>query len=344
MTKNSHKDFRSQFSVSIFLSIIIHLLFFIFIYFSFKEENFDNKDNENFEIIDADIVGLINQSKAEKNQIKENTIVASKSEDLAHDIENEKKEKEEKKAHEINKEIEKIEEKKEDKVIEKKEIKKIEESKKVIEDIKIEDKKEEVIKEVKPEINEEKTEEVKPALKEEIKKEDQIDKKESKKIEDVVKKLEEKEHTLQKAKKELEDLKKSLNKANKVLNNIENPNQNIKNNKTKANNLVGGGEDATAKLGSYIKSRIIACWKIPPMIGVENENVVIHIKIFFDRDGGVLKYDVLNRNFNNQKFFNIILDSAVNAINNCSPVPNLPVEQYEDWKEVVLNFDPSKFM
>jgi TolA protein len=351
MTKNSHSDFKSQFSISTILSIIIHVILFSLIYYSVTEDDL-KKDSENFEIIDADIIGLVNQSKSEKNQIKETSIVASKSEDLAHDVENEDKKeviKEEKK-EEVKKIPEDVEEKKE--VVEKEETKKIEEQKLEKDLVKeeekrIEDVKKDEISHVKEEIKEERVIEEQKKIEEkkvEVK-ENQITKEESKKINDAIKKIEEKERAVQKEKKELDDLKKSLNKANKVLNNIDNPNQNIKNKNTQANNLVGGGDEAMAKLGSYIKSRIIGCWKIPPMIGVENENISVNIKIFLDKDGSVLRHIVLNkRSSGNQRFFDIILDSAVNAINTCSPITNLPEDRYDEWKEVNLNFDPSKFM
>jgi uncharacterized protein YuzE len=149
----------------------------------------------------------------------------------------------------------------------------------------------------------------------------------------------------EKEKKDLEDLKASLNKANKVLNNAQNLDKNIKNNNSKANNLVGGGDEAIAKLGSYIKSRFISCWKIPPMIGIETEKIYSILRIKLDQSGSVMSIQVVNRQqYINNQFFDIISESAKKAVQSCSPVPNLPKDRYEDWKEIELVFDPSKFL
>lgn len=323
-------------------SFLLHVFFVLILYLVGSPKEFKHND-EQFEIIDADIVGVINQSKAQDVKIEEKIV----KKEVAPSIENAKEEKiEEKKEEErksekkleekveskfeekVESKSEKIEEKLEEKVLEKKEVKEED----LIPEKTIEKKKEE-----KPKLEEEKLkkEEKKPELE---KPKDDIKKGEAKKIDDVLKKIE--------AKDDLEDLKKSLNKANNVLKNLDaNEKKNVINKNIQSNNLVGGGDVATAKLGSYIKSQLIACWKIPPLIGVEVENIKVILQIRLDKSGNVLNTKIVNNGqYGRSQFFDLIAESATQAVNACSPIKNLPQERYNDWKDVQLVFDPSKFV
>ena len=109
--------------------------------------------------------------------------------------------------------------------------------------------------------------------------------------------------------------------------------------------MIGGGDVATAKLGSYIKSQLIACWKIPPLIGIEIEKIFVIIQIKLDKDGNVLNSKIVNKGqYGRSEFFDIISESGLQAVNSCSPIKNLPHDKYDEWKEVQLTFDPSKFI
>ena len=167
-------------------------------------------------------------------------------------------------------------------------------------------------------------------------KKDEIKKGEAKKIDQILKNLEKKN--------EINELKKSLDKASKALNELEKK-KDIINNNVQSKEMMGGGDISTAKLGSYIKSQLIACWKIPPLIGIEIEKIFVIVQIKLDKYGVVLSSKIVNKGqYGHSQFFDIISESAIQAVNLCSPIKNLPHERYDEWQEVQLVFDPSKFV
>jgi hypothetical protein len=299
------KSPESQVFFSSLVSFFIHLCALGIIYFILHDEDFKKHSNENYEIVDAEIVGLVNQSKSPHEQINQSTVIASQPDMI---VENDSSKIENDPVKKLEKNEPEIENKSQ------KEQKPIEKPAEIKNDVKTETKVEEKI--IKPE---------------------QIDrKKEAEKIEKALKEFEKK----QKLQKEVNELKKASKNANKAVSNTINKGKSIQSDK-----IIGGGDAAMAKLGSYIKTQIVSCWKIPPLIGVENDKIFVVMKLYLDQDGNVTKYSPLNKgNIGNQKFFDIILKSAENAINTCSPIKNLPKDRYDEWKEIVLNFDPSKIV
>jgi outer membrane biosynthesis protein TonB len=292
-------------------SFLLHIFFIFILYLIGKPERF-NIDNEKFEIIDADIVGLVNQSKSKDVKIEEK-IIKKETAPSTDQIE------EKSKVEKIEK-IEKKPEESEEKLQKESEVEKIPEEKKE-ENIIPEKKKEEEKK-----VEEKKTEE----------KKDEIPKGENKKIDDILKEIEKKDQA--------NELKKSLEKTNKALNELEKKKE-IINKNVQSTDKIGGGDIATAKLGSYIKSQLIACWKIPPLVGIEIEKIFVIVQIKLDKDGNILNSKIVNKGqYGQSQFFEIISESAIQAVNSCSPIKNLPKDRYEEWKEVQLVFDPSKFI
>ena len=40
----------------------------------------------------------------------------------------------------------------------------------------------------------------------------------------------------------------------------------------------------------------------------------------------------------------MLAESARRAVQVCSPLQNLPVEKYEQWRELTINFDPKEML
>ena len=65
-----------------------------------------------------------------------------------------------------------------------------------------------------------------------------------------------------------------------------------------------------------------------------------------NRDGTVNKSSVLDRGrYNRDSTFRAAADSALRALRNprCSPL-KLPPEKYDQWKSIVINFDPRSML
>lgn len=308
MIKNKFKNIEFKFLISNFSSIGLHIIFFFIFYSFFLKKDHSLKNLEHFEIINAEIIGLVNQTKNEKDQIKESVVVSVKSQDI---IEDSDKINNVKNLYKDNKEV--LETKEEKNHLIKKDS---QNEKKVIENFKMDSQN----------IN--------------IKKKDKVQKTAVKDREVIDRKK-----YAEREKVDLEDLKASLNRANKILNEVSHSDS-VKDHPSQIDNLVGGGENSVAVLGSEIKSKLIACWKIPPMIGIEAvKDIYVILKINLDISSSVTSIKVENRQqYINNHFFDLLSESAIKAVQTCSPVSNLPRDMYDDWKEVELVFNPSKFL
>lgn len=144
-------------------------------------------------------------------------------------------------------------------------------------------------------------------------------------------------------KKEISDLKKSLAKAQQAINAAQSG-KSSNNKNTVTQSQIAGGEQNMAKLGSYIKTKIVSCWNIPPMLGINDiQKIYVIVRIKLDQAGVVKATEIINNNqYRNSEFFEKIKQSAIDAINLCSPIDGLPQEYYDQWKEIELTFDPNK--
>ncbi|AIL65151.1 Periplasmic protein TonB [Rickettsiales bacterium Ac37b] len=91
-----------------------------------------------------------------------------------------------------------------------------------------------------------------------------------------------------------------------------------------------------------IRSQLYKCWEIP--IGIKDiakMSVVLNIKLA--QDGTVTHVKIIEENKPSKgdiSAFQVFGESAVRAVHKCSPLQNLPIERYNVWQEIELNFDP----
>lgn len=99
-----------------------------------------------------------------------------------------------------------------------------------------------------------------------------------------------------------------------------------------------------ASIQSAIASQISKCWNAPAGASYA-ETLVVRIRIFLASDGGLSRVpEILDSSrLKGDSFFRAAAEAARRAIQRCAPL-ELPVEQYDIWREVVLNFDPSKML
>lgn len=121
----------------------------------------------------------------------------------------------------------------------------------------------------------------------------------------------------------------------------------------------GGGSSSTqqqASLGSSrgqvgvrmtqseldaLRSRIQECWK-PPVGAAGAADLLVRLQFSMTREGQVSGAPkVLNSSGN--PAFNAAAQSAIRAVYRCGPY-SLPLDKYESWQTVILNFDPSEML
>ncbi|WP_373506202.1 hypothetical protein [Aestuariivirga sp.] len=105
-------------------------------------------------------------------------------------------------------------------------------------------------------------------------------------------------------------------------------------------NLQGKDMMLSATTISAFVQRIKECWVIPP--GAREGNITVKIRIQINPDGSILgEPQVMNGP--GDFVFETMARSTVAAILGCQNYDFLPQEQYEVWKDLVLNFNPNMF-
>ena len=92
-----------------------------------------------------------------------------------------------------------------------------------------------------------------------------------------------------------------------------------------------------------LRAQLARCWNIPA--GVEYaENLVVAVRIFVNPDRSVRDAQILDKGrYNRDAPFRAAADSAIRAVYGCSPL-NLPPDKYDQWKTVVVRFDPREML
>jgi hypothetical protein len=90
------------------------------------------------------------------------------------------------------------------------------------------------------------------------------------------------------------------------------------------------------------RAQIRACWSVPA--GAKNaESLVVRVRVQLDTSGRPIAKKVINRAQLTDSYFLSAAESVLRAIERCQPY-KMPPEKYESWREMELNFDPSKML
>ncbi len=90
-----------------------------------------------------------------------------------------------------------------------------------------------------------------------------------------------------------------------------------------------------------IRQQFMKCWNVPA--GAKNAHsliVVLEVKLLSDGTVSSVNLAQDRPRYYTDTFFRAAADSAMRAVNMCSPLKNLPTDKYETWKELELSFDP----
>ncbi len=112
---------------------------------------------------------------------------------------------------------------------------------------------------------------------------------------------------------------------------------------------VGAGDRLTASLDAKMKAAISACWTTGTIIGApEPEKLVVVLEFELNRDGTLASQprvaNALEINLSGNQFWKVAEREAISAVLECAPYDFLPLEQFETWKDMRLNFDPSQMV
>ena len=97
---------------------------------------------------------------------------------------------------------------------------------------------------------------------------------------------------------------------------------------------------SASQLAGMISRQVTPCWRIP--IGAQGaERMRAELNIVMGPDGSVRSVTPLDEGrIAADPVFRAFAESAVRAVRSCSPL-QLPPESYQQWRNVIFNFDPS---
>lgn len=94
-----------------------------------------------------------------------------------------------------------------------------------------------------------------------------------------------------------------------------------------------------------LRYQLSQCWNV--LAGAKfAEDLVVQVRAYVRQDRTLYRADVLDRaRYNSDSHFRAAADAALRALRNprCTPLA-LPPEKYNQWKTIVINFDPSEML
>lgn len=97
-------------------------------------------------------------------------------------------------------------------------------------------------------------------------------------------------------------------------------------------------------LKDTIKQQIEKCWS-PPAGNKNAGSLKVLLHIMLKRNGEVENVKIIDSiKYAGDDLYKVAADAAVRAVYKCSPLENLPAEQYENWKNLEFNFDPTDIL
>lgn len=135
-----------------------------------------------------------------------------------------------------------------------------------------------------------------------------------------------------------ESLLKSLNDSSEKKNDSENKSKNY----SKINDY-DQNRALSITTENAIKRQLYGCWS--PLSGAKNaKEMAVVVRIKFARDGSVIEAGHVDRGiFIGNQFYSAAVAAALRAVWKCSPL-QIPQDDYEKWKEIEFNFDPSSII
>ena len=112
---------------------------------------------------------------------------------------------------------------------------------------------------------------------------------------------------------------------------------------------IGAGDRLSASVIAKMQSAVQPCWNAGSIIGAPDpEKLLVTLVFELNKDGTIVSTprveNALQINLSGNQFWKVAEREAVAAVTKCAPYDFLPVDQYETWKDMRLNFDPSQMV
>lgn len=93
-----------------------------------------------------------------------------------------------------------------------------------------------------------------------------------------------------------------------------------------------------------MRQQLKQCWALPKELwGRPNLMVTIHAT--YNADGSLAHAEIVDRSrMESAPYYRTAALRAYNAMELCSPLQQMPVAKYEQWKNVTLTFDPKEMV
>lgn len=110
----------------------------------------------------------------------------------------------------------------------------------------------------------------------------------------------------------------------------------------KYTSFTGSSDKLSADVADWLRQQVERCWT-PPTAVRDAQNLVVKVHFTLGQDGTVLTGpDVMNPA--SDPMSHAAEASAVRAVLMCAPYQGLPLDKYDAWRDVILNFDPSHML
>jgi len=109
-----------------------------------------------------------------------------------------------------------------------------------------------------------------------------------------------------------------------------------------------GAQDAfTMDLKDALLAQMRECWNVP--VGAPNpEQLIVQVRVFLAQDGSLAQPPLLEpasrAAASANPYMRTAAEAALRAVSVCEPYKRLPPNKYDDWREIVMTFDPSKMI
>ena len=108
-------------------------------------------------------------------------------------------------------------------------------------------------------------------------------------------------------------------------------------------NSQGADQAQAATMLEALRARISQCWSVPAGVR-DGDQLLIRLQIGFNPDGSLTSEPAL-LNTSSHPAFGAAVRSATAAIVGCAPYGDiLPADKYDQWKSIIVNFDPSQML
>jgi outer membrane biosynthesis protein TonB len=108
---------------------------------------------------------------------------------------------------------------------------------------------------------------------------------------------------------------------------------------------IGDNSAMTMNLVDLLRTQMYQCWS-PPIGSPNPEELIVEVNVYLAPNGGLARAPQLSAASRaaaaGNPFMRAAAESALRAVNICAPYRNLPADQYGQWNEVRIIFDPTR--